>query len=143
MKSYEAGSPAYFATPPVNLIHAFQASLSQITKGTPSLEERFKMHRQVSRQIKDAATNLGLRQVPIDSAYAANGMTAVSYGTPCSNASLTAYFCHSYTSPKTLSRPIFCHVWFKRASWLLEAYTLASRVSIRQYNLPRVLTRSG
>ena len=31
MKAYEAGTAAYFATPPVNLIYAFHASLSLIT----------------------------------------------------------------------------------------------------------------
>jgi alanine-glyoxylate transaminase/serine-glyoxylate transaminase/serine-pyruvate transaminase len=31
MKAYEEGRPAYFATPPVNLIYAFQASLNLIT----------------------------------------------------------------------------------------------------------------
>jgi alanine-glyoxylate transaminase/serine-glyoxylate transaminase/serine-pyruvate transaminase len=78
MKSYEAGSPAYFATPPVNLIYAFHASLSQITKGSPSIEERFQCHRNVSQKIKDAAAGLGLKQVPFASTCAANGMTAVS-----------------------------------------------------------------
>lgn len=34
MKAYEAGKPAYFATPPVNLIYAFHASLSLITGKT-------------------------------------------------------------------------------------------------------------
>lgn len=34
MKAYEAGTPAYFATPPVNLIYAFYASLSLITGKT-------------------------------------------------------------------------------------------------------------
>jgi alanine-glyoxylate transaminase/serine-glyoxylate transaminase/serine-pyruvate transaminase len=31
MKAYEEGRPAYFATPPVNLIYAFRASLDSIT----------------------------------------------------------------------------------------------------------------
>lgn len=31
MKAYEAGSAAYFATPPVNLIYAYHASLQMIT----------------------------------------------------------------------------------------------------------------
>jgi hypothetical protein len=34
MKAYEAGQAAYFATPPVNLIYAFHASLSLITGKT-------------------------------------------------------------------------------------------------------------
>jgi len=77
MKAYENGVAAYFATPPVNLVYAYHASLSQITKGTPSLEDRFKMHRQVSQSIKDAVRELDLKQVPLDPAHAANGMTAI------------------------------------------------------------------
>ncbi|CAK5267529.1 unnamed protein product [Mycena citricolor] len=79
MKAYESGSPAYFATPPVNLIYAYHASLSQITKQTPSLEERFALHRAASNKIKDAAASLGLKQVPSDPAFGANGMTALYY----------------------------------------------------------------
>ncbi len=77
MKAYESGAAAYFATPPVNLIYAYHASLTSITKSSPSLPDRFKIHRQVSNQVKDAAAELGLKQVPLDPAYAANGMTAV------------------------------------------------------------------
>lgn len=78
MKAYEAGTAAYFATPPVNLIYAYNASLTRITKSSPSLQERFKLHREVSQRFKNAAAELGLKQVP-DPAYAANGMTAVSF----------------------------------------------------------------
>ncbi|PCH44378.1 PLP-dependent transferase [Wolfiporia cocos MD-104 SS10] len=77
MQAYEKGSAAYFATPPVNLIYAYHASLTQITKGSPSLEERFALHRQASKRVKDAVAALGLKQLPFDSAFAANGMTAV------------------------------------------------------------------
>ena len=37
MKAYEAGTAAYFATPPVNLIYAFHASLSTITGKTSAV----------------------------------------------------------------------------------------------------------
>lgn len=77
MKAYESGSAAYFATPPVNLIYAFHASLSKITKSSPSLTERYELHREASRRIKTAATELGLKQLPLDPAFSANGMTAV------------------------------------------------------------------
>lgn len=77
MKAYESGSAAYFATPPVNLIYAFHASLSKITKSSPSLAERYELHREASRRIKTAATELGLKQLPLDPAFSANGMTAV------------------------------------------------------------------
>ncbi|KAJ7355552.1 pyridoxal phosphate-dependent transferase [Mycena albidolilacea] len=77
MKAYEAGNAAYFATPPVNLIYAYHASLSQITKKSPSLEERFELHRKASQQIKDTAAELGLKQLALDPAFAAQGMTAL------------------------------------------------------------------
>ncbi|KAG5721345.1 Alanine--glyoxylate aminotransferase 1 [Termitomyces sp. T112] len=77
MKAYEAGSPAYFATPPVNLIQSYLASLKQMTRASPSLEERFRQHREASKRIKDAATELGLKQIALDPAFAANGMTTL------------------------------------------------------------------
>lgn len=78
MSGYEKGTPAYFATPPVNLINAFNESLKQITRSTPSLEERFILHREASRLVKEAAKEIGLKEVPVESSVAANGMTAVS-----------------------------------------------------------------
>lgn len=77
MKAYESGSAAYFATPPVNLIYAYHASLSSITKSSPSLADRFRLHREASQRIKDAAAELGLKQLPLEPAFASNGMTAV------------------------------------------------------------------
>jgi len=79
MRAYEQGTGAYFATPPVNLIYAFNASLTTITKSSEvSLEERFKRHQEASKRIKAAAEELGLKQVP-HLGNAANGMTAVSF----------------------------------------------------------------
>ncbi|PPQ85408.1 hypothetical protein CVT26_015801 [Gymnopilus dilepis] len=81
MKAYEAGQPAYFATPPVNLIYAFHASLLQITAradpSLPSLTQRLAAHRATSQKIKAAARALGLKQVPLQESEAANGMTAL------------------------------------------------------------------
>ena len=77
MKAYESGQASYFATPPVNLVYAFHASLTTITKSQPSLEERFKIHKDASAKLKAAAAELGLKQVALDPAFAANGMTAV------------------------------------------------------------------
>ena len=77
MNAYESGNAAYFATPPVNLIYAFHASLTQITKQAPSLEERFRLHREASQRMKAAAAELGLKQLPLDGSVAANGMTAL------------------------------------------------------------------
>jgi len=77
MKSYESGAAAYFATPPVNLIYAYHASLTQLTKQKPTLQERFALHRKASQRIKDECAAIGLKQLPLDPYYAANGMTAV------------------------------------------------------------------
>ncbi|KAG8892906.1 hypothetical protein FRC01_013890, partial [Tulasnella sp. 417] len=79
MNAYESGAAQYFATPPVNLIYAFNASLRAITREAPSLDDRFKMHKEASQRLKKALEDLGLRQVPLDPAFAANGMTAVYY----------------------------------------------------------------
>lgn len=77
MQAYEAGQAKYFATPPVNLIHAFKASLQTITAAKPSLEERFKMHKEQSSRIREAVGKLGLKQVAKNAGQQANGMTAV------------------------------------------------------------------
>uniref|UniRef100_A0A0W0FWY5 alanine--glyoxylate transaminase n=1 Tax=Moniliophthora roreri TaxID=221103 RepID=A0A0W0FWY5_MONRR len=79
MKAYESGNAAYFATPPVNLIYAYQASLKSITESSVSLEERFRLHREASKRVKAAARELGLKQIPLDPDFAANGMTALYY----------------------------------------------------------------
>ena len=71
MKAYEGGSAAYFATPPVNLIYAFNESLKQITKQSPSVEERFRLHRETSARIKKAAEEQGLKQLPVNPSVAA------------------------------------------------------------------------
>jgi len=81
MQAYEKGLPAYFATPPVNLVQAFHAALSSILKGKVSLEERFALHKAASKKIKDAATGLGLQLLTLDPYYAANGMSAIKYPT--------------------------------------------------------------
>jgi aspartate aminotransferase-like enzyme len=77
MKAYENNSAAYFATPPVNLIYALHASLTQITQGSVSLEQRLKLHQEVSRRVKKAAEEVGFKGVPLSGDVQANGMSAV------------------------------------------------------------------
>ncbi|EJU03607.1 PLP-dependent transferase [Dacryopinax primogenitus] len=81
MQAYEKGLPAYFATPPVNLVQAFHASLTAITKGVPNLQTRFTMHKEASAKIKGAMQELGLELLTLDPYYSANGMSAVKYPT--------------------------------------------------------------
>lgn len=78
MHAYETGKPAYFATPPVNLIRSYQQSLTEITRDPKlSLEERFKAHIRAADHVRNTAKELGLKLVPENSHNTANGMTAV------------------------------------------------------------------
>ncbi|KAF8557792.1 PLP-dependent transferase [Imleria badia] len=77
MKAYERNTAAYFATPPVNLIYAYRASLNQITQGPVSLQDRFKAHQDTSRRFKKFAEGLGFKNVPLNEEVSANGMTAL------------------------------------------------------------------
>ncbi len=119
MKAYENGTPAYFATPPVNLIRAFHTSLTQITKANISLEERFQLHRDAAKRVRSAAADLGLKLVPVDPACTANGMTAVSsqfspkvsaYGTQL-NSDLLAGRPRGRRSCSSIGQERSCNYW--------------------------------
>ncbi|KPV74431.1 uncharacterized protein RHOBADRAFT_48618 [Rhodotorula graminis WP1] len=77
MQSYESGTPAYFATPSVNLIYALEASLNSIVAGPTSLEDRFKLHREASARFRKEARELGFETVAVEDDACANGMTAL------------------------------------------------------------------
>ncbi|BGO92558.1 DnaJ-like protein [Rhodotorula toruloides] len=77
MESYEKGTPAYFATPSVNLIYALEASLKTIVSGPVSLEDRFRMHKEAAQKFRDATLKLGFKLVATEEGGAANGMTAL------------------------------------------------------------------
>lgn len=87
MEAYEARRPSYFGTPAVNLVWALNVSLGQIL--AEGIEARFERHRALSRACKRAMTALGLEQVPLEPAYAANTMT-------------TPYFPEGVTGPELL-----------------------------------------
>ena len=102
MKAYENPPAAYFATrgfqslsavvfssacmltktsplssslsAPVQLIYALHASLTHITTSSPSLTERFALHKAASNKIKDAMEELGLGLIPLSRHASANGM---------------------------------------------------------------------
>lgn len=74
MEAYEEGRPAYFGTPPVNLIWALNVSLGQILE--EGLEARFERHRRISGAVKAGIEALGLRQVPVRPEIAAHTLTA-------------------------------------------------------------------
>lgn len=74
MQAYEARKPSYFATPAVNLIFALNVSLGQIlAEGMP---QRFARHHRLGQACKAGIQALGLEQVPLTPAFAANTMTA-------------------------------------------------------------------
>jgi alanine-glyoxylate transaminase/serine-glyoxylate transaminase/serine-pyruvate transaminase len=77
MEAYEGRRVGYFGTPAVNLVAALNVSLGQILE--EGMEARFARHRALSRACKAAATALGLGQVPTESTYGANTMTAPLY----------------------------------------------------------------
>jgi alanine-glyoxylate transaminase/serine-glyoxylate transaminase/serine-pyruvate transaminase len=75
MQNYEAKKASYFATPSPQLIHALHTALTQIL--SKPLSERFEVHKETSRKIKKAVSDLGLKQLASDPADQANGMTAI------------------------------------------------------------------
>ncbi|OCB86423.1 PLP-dependent transferase [Sanghuangporus baumii] len=77
MRAYEAGQAMYFATPPVNLIYALNASLTSITKSAPSLPERFAIHKEQSARFRKAMKSMGLKPLAKNEVEQANGMTAI------------------------------------------------------------------
>jgi alanine-glyoxylate transaminase/serine-glyoxylate transaminase/serine-pyruvate transaminase len=77
MQAYEARKPAYFGTPPVNLIYALQISLGQIlAEGMPA---RITRHIAISQACKAGTQALGLGQVPLKPEFAAHTLTAPRY----------------------------------------------------------------
>lgn len=88
MKAYEAGTPAYFATPAVQNVHSLLASLRQFATSSDSLDARFAAHVATSEKVKDAIAKLGLKTVSIHRESSAHGMTAVYLPEGITNAQL-------------------------------------------------------
>ncbi|WP_163780416.1 pyridoxal-phosphate-dependent aminotransferase family protein [Myxococcus vastator] len=77
MEAYEAGKPAYFATPPVNLVAALDVSLGQIL--AEGMDARFARHQRMARAFRAAWKAMGLRLLPTSDAVAAHTLSAVYY----------------------------------------------------------------
>lgn len=77
MQAYEARTPSYFGTPPVNLIWALNVSLGQILE--EGMEARFARHRSLASAFRAAMRALGLAQVPVREDLAAATLTAPCY----------------------------------------------------------------
>jgi alanine-glyoxylate transaminase/serine-glyoxylate transaminase/serine-pyruvate transaminase len=77
MDAYLEGRPAYFATPPVNMIYALHESVKQILK--EGMEERFKRHKIIAKAFREALKTLELKIVPVSEEYAASTVTGIYY----------------------------------------------------------------
>ena len=63
MQAYQARKPAYFGTPPVNLIYALDVSVEQML--SQGMEARMAWHQTVGHAFQSAAQAIGLREVPV------------------------------------------------------------------------------
>lgn len=83
MQAYEAGKGAYFATPPIQLIHALNTSLDELLSfqvDNDSIDERVAAHKVASENFKNKLENdLGLKLVPISRDVSASGLSVVYY----------------------------------------------------------------
>ncbi len=77
MKAYAEGSPAYFGTPPVNLINALKVSLDEIL--TEGMENRLRRHRHLARAFRAGLGALGFEPVPVREELLAPTLTAAYY----------------------------------------------------------------
>ncbi|ETN46558.1 uncharacterized protein HMPREF1541_00743 [Cyphellophora europaea CBS 101466] len=75
MQNYEAKKPSYFATPPTQLVQALHTALTQLL--AKPVADRIAQHQKVSRKVKKAVADLGLKQLATDEDNAANTMTAI------------------------------------------------------------------
>ncbi len=79
MQAYLERKPAYFATPPVNLIYALHEGLRQILH--EGADARIARHKELSDAFKAGVSAMGLRQVPAQPEIAATTMSAVYFPT--------------------------------------------------------------
>lgn len=76
-QAYEAGTPAYFATPAVNLISALDVSLGELLEET--MPARVARHRRLAGAARSGFEALGLSLVPRRVEVMANTLSAVRY----------------------------------------------------------------
>jgi len=77
MEAYGERRPAYFGTPPVNLIAALHKSLQLILdEGMPA---RIKRHSMIAQAFRSAMSALGLEMIPVTDSIAANTLSAPYY----------------------------------------------------------------
>ncbi len=77
MRAYEAGKPAYFATPATNLVLALEMGLTEILRD--GIEARIALHGRAASAMRQAWGALGLREVPATADARANTLSALWY----------------------------------------------------------------
>ncbi len=77
MEAYQARRPAYFGTPPVNLVLALDVAAAHIV--AEGHDARVARHHRISAAVKAALQALGLSQVPVVPELAAHTLTAAYY----------------------------------------------------------------
>jgi alanine-glyoxylate transaminase/serine-glyoxylate transaminase/serine-pyruvate transaminase len=77
MRAYEARRPAYFGTPPVNLIYALAESLRQIL--AEGMHARFARHRRLAGAFQAGIRALGLSMLPKRDEWLAHTLSAICF----------------------------------------------------------------
>ena len=77
MEAFQAGRPAYFATPAVNLVAALAVSLRRIR--AEGLEARWARHERIARAFRAGLRAMELEMVPRDPAWAAVTLSVIYY----------------------------------------------------------------
>ncbi|RLE49983.1 MAG: alanine--glyoxylate aminotransferase family protein [Candidatus Methanomethylicota archaeon] len=77
VESFEQGVPAYFSTPPVNLIQALSVSLELIFE--EGLKKVYERHALVGKAFREALKKIGLKLIPVSEEICAPTLTAVWY----------------------------------------------------------------
>jgi alanine-glyoxylate transaminase/serine-glyoxylate transaminase/serine-pyruvate transaminase len=77
MRAYEARRPAYYGTPPVNLIYALSESLGQIL--SEGMEPRFARHCRLGRAFQSGIRALGLTMLPLRDEWLSHTLSAIHF----------------------------------------------------------------
>ena len=77
MDGYEKNTPAYFATPAVNLVAALDVSLGQIAE--EGMVARIARHGRIAGAFRASFRALGLRAIPLRDEITANTLSAIYY----------------------------------------------------------------
>ena len=77
MEAYERGTPAYFATPPVNLLLALDVSLGHIV--AEGIEARVARNGRMAAAFRAGCRALGLQMLPASEEVAAHTLSAIYY----------------------------------------------------------------